>query len=264
MTVLSVPALASTATAQASDPVTALKQQFRPHRGVKVSETVHSFLSGLEGTARRTGELQFGPTGLIARDTNRHTTIKLDAKNPPSPGLKRRSIAIAGLLYTFDDSLPKGKKWIRQKEEPQDLGAAFGDDTFNVFEPTTLKALLRGSAGKPSGGFVRYRGSLTYAELHGISKAFRVMVSPRPTGEFGRTKIDWQLWIDRRGLVNRVTTNIKYIDRDYTVTSDTRYTAWGSRVTIEKPPAGQIIDQKDVKRVIAEEQEKYASIPLNP
>jgi hypothetical protein len=48
--------------------------------------------------------------------------------------------------------------------------------------------------------------------------------------------------VDGKGLVTRLVTDGAFDD----YASDTRYTGWGSKVTVTAPPADQIIDEDHV------------------
>ncbi|MEU0486427.1 hypothetical protein ABZ260_45605 [Streptosporangium sp. NPDC006013] len=237
----------ASARAAPTDPVTALKRQFRSGHGVKVSETTRiDFGEGEPITTRRHGRLQFGPSGLIARDTTQRVVTDTAIVSP------QRTIIIDGQRYLSGGSydlveLPEGKEWVRSAKEPQAIGAAYGDETLNLFELVTLKTLLRSSARSRSASLTSYRGSISYSELYRLSRSFRNLTS-RPTGDFARIRIGWRLWTDGTGLVNRVVTKTEYPKKwSLTMKSDTRYTGWGSRMTIAPPPPGQIVDEKDLK-----------------
>ncbi|MFI7440781.1 hypothetical protein [Nonomuraea indica] len=259
-TVLTVPANMTTAQASvvsssAVDQVNALRQQFRAGRGVRVAETVRLSLRAKRTvTVRRKGTLQFGPSGIVGAHFVRRATVRppLEKSDPVNV---RHMISVGETYYHFDatpadENLPEGKKWVRASAHRpfQKWHAAFGDQDLNVLEPGTLALLLRSAARRlPDQGGVQYGGVIAQAELYKASRSFRDQrFLFEPGGKEGRLKIAWRLWVNRTGLVTRLVTSRGNDGMFHKASSDTRYTGWGSEVTITAPPADQVIDEADV------------------
>ncbi|MFD8564582.1 hypothetical protein ACWDOR_37110 [Streptosporangium canum] len=158
-----------------------------------------------------------------------------------------------------DAYLPADRSWVRAgiDRPSQRWDAAFGDQLVDVFEPAALKFLPRTSTHRlPGQGGTQYRGTSTWAELCEVSRSFRErMVFPTSDGKRQRAKITWRLWGDGKGLVTRLVTGGAFDDLVDGFASDTRYTGWGSAVTVTAPPADQVIDEDDVD---------YSTTPQTP
>ncbi|GAA3137374.1 hypothetical protein [Streptosporangium carneum] len=238
-----VTTIPSAAQAAPADPVKALERRLRPAHGVQVNETTRIRSGkGSPVVIRTTGNLEFGAPGIVAVDLTYRTG-----------DITRRWIEVGGKWYVSDlsddewsDRLPVGKTWVRGDS----LGVA-GSGTeqmsLNVFEPATLRFLTRGSGRRlPGGGGVQYRGENTWAELRKVSASFRDAFPRRDDSAHRRVR--WRLWLDDRGLPSRVVTEDLF-DRGWEdlakAVVDTRYTGWGSRVTVAPPPGDQVIDVQD-------------------
>ncbi|MFI6883863.1 hypothetical protein [Streptosporangium canum] len=251
---MTAPAQAAAVSFRAADPAHALRQHFRAGYGVQVTETIR-FGTGKDGvTVRRKGVLQFGPSGIVAADFVRRVVSNPPRKND-SPVNVQHMISVGGKYYHCDVApadahLPADKSWVRASiDRPsQRWGAAFGDQLINVFEPAALKFLLRTSTHRlPGQGGTQYRGTITWAELYKVSRSFREqMVFLMSDSKWQRAKITWRLWVDGKGLVTRLVTSGAFDDLADDFASDTRYTGWGSTVTVTAPPADQVIDEDDV------------------
>ncbi|WP_181019855.1 hypothetical protein [Nonomuraea typhae] len=221
-----------TAPAQAApkDPVAALKKQFVAGHGVRVAETVKIESDGRKNTATTTGVLAFGKSGVVASD------LRLKGKGGAGLGASR-TISVKGHTFLqggiFGENLPEGKKWVRY---PSAGASPLGmNQLIDVFQPKVLKTVL--AKAKPGKGDV-YRGSITMKDLTKASGG-------KITGRFAKVKIDYLVDLDSRGLVSRVTSTVAL---DFGLlgtiksTADSRYTAWGARVTVKAPPKDQWID----------------------
>ncbi|MFI6505326.1 hypothetical protein [Nonomuraea typhae] len=229
-------AVAMTAPAQAApkDPVAALKKQFVAGHGVRVSETVKLESDGQKSTARTTGVLAFGKSGVVASD------LRLKGKGVAGLGASR-TISVKGHTYLqggiFGEDLPEGKKWVRYPTAgASQLGV---NQLIDVFQPKVLKAVL--AKAKPGKGDV-YRGTITMKDLSKLS-------GPAVSGKFGKVKIDYLVDLDSRGLVSRVSSTVVM---DFGLlgtiksTADSRYTAWGARITVKAPPKDEWIDFNEI------------------
>ncbi|MFD8528195.1 hypothetical protein ACFV0L_12365 [Streptosporangium canum] len=274
--VLGAPALASTAHAQAADPITALKSQFSSGRGVNFVDTTK--MQGSQGNmvlAKRTGALQFGPSGISASDQTARLRIKeselqalLEDEEDGEVGkageadseqdksfskvfaglakpervirIKNSSYVSGGVLGEF---LPVDKTWFH--DPSGELGLLGSMSQFvNVAEPATLKALLA-HATKRAGV---YSGKITFGELAKVSPWFRASLFGPTNARTAKTVAIWRLSLGPDQLPTRLTTTYTELaGSDMSTTVDTRYTGWGSKVTVEAPPAGDVAEPEDLK-----------------
>ncbi|ACZ84236.1 hypothetical protein [Streptosporangium roseum] len=270
--VLSAPALASTAHAQAADPISALKSQFSSGRGVNFVDTTKT--QGPQGNmvlAKRTGALQFGPSGISASDQTAQLRFKASdfedltegeededfskffrglAKPERVVRIKNTTYVSGGVMGEF---MPADKTWVRFPDGLLGFTGAMSQFV-NVAEPATLKALLA-HATKHGG---TYSGKITFGELNKVSPWFRASLGA-PTAKTAKIVVSWKLFLGSDRLAKRlVTTYSTAGSAESTVTVDTRYTGWGSKVTVKAPPADQVADLKDLE----EGAETATSIPL--
>jgi hypothetical protein len=243
MTVLSVPALASTATAQASDPVSALRSQFTTGLGVKTVDTTKMRRGdGNAVVAKRTGVFQFGTSGILASDHTAQLRIKAsdlglseasttgedDELTKALTGMSKpeRVVRIKNATYIsggmFGEFLPADKTWLRFDTAAGFTGSL--SQLVNVAEPSTLKALLSHAAVKQAG---TYAGKITFGELYKVSPWFRVSLGERPSGRAAKIAVSWKLYLGADKLAKRLTTSYPADTKD-AVTIDTSYTGWGS------------------------------------
>ncbi|OUC95212.1 hypothetical protein [Streptosporangium minutum] len=268
--VLGAPALASTAHAQAADPITALKSQFSSGRGVNFVDTTK--MQGPQGSmvlAKRTGALQFGSSGISASDQTGQLRFKASdfegafgddedmsklfaglAKPERVVRIKNATYVSGGVMGEF---MPADKTWVRFPDGM--LGFTGTVSQFvNVAEPATLKTLLA-HATKRAG---TYSGKITFGELNKVSPWFRASMGA-PSAKTAKTVVSWKLFLGSDRLAKRLVTTYSAAGSDESaVTVDTRYTGWGSKVTVKAPPADQIADLKDLE----EGAETATSIPL--
>ncbi|GAA4179086.1 hypothetical protein GCM10022252_00050 [Streptosporangium oxazolinicum] len=243
----------------AADPVSALKRHFRTHRGVKLTENTKIVGEGKKNKTiftRRSGVLEFGRTGLVASDLT--TGFNLPAQSGELKGLfaPSRTISLKGVSYTsggiFAESMPEGKKWLRTRGGTASLVSAV-QQIISTVEPGTLKATLaRTGARRPGGTWDGTRttvhsGTITLAELFRVSPAVRAMLTKKPTGRSATLPVTWKIYIGSDQLVRRVVSSYTESTRglnstELTYVNDTRYTGWGTKVTIKAPPADQVVE----------------------
>lgn len=249
-----------TTQATAADPVSALKRQFRTHRGVKLAENTKIVGEGKKNRAiftRRSGVLEFGRTGLVASDL----TTKFSLPLPDSDELKglftpSRTLSLKGVSYTsggvFAESMPEGKKWLRTPGDTLSLVSAV-QQIISTVEPGTLRATLAHTRAKRPGGTwdgtrtTVHSGTITLAELFKVSPAVRTLLGKKPTGRSATLPVTWKIYLGSDQLVRRVVSSYTESTRglnstELTYVNDTRYTGWGTKVTIKAPPADQVAD----------------------
>ncbi|MEO3873541.1 hypothetical protein ABGB18_32415 [Nonomuraea sp. B12E4] len=225
------------AQATSADPVKALRKQFVAGHGVRVSETARSLLSGKpNGVTSTTGVYGFGKAGIVASDMRTRVMGGESDKLPTPPrviNVGDRAYAQGGLS---SEELPDGKRWVRyaMAGDPRS-----GGQPLDIFKPEVLKALVT-QAKSTKGG--TYRGSLPFGTL---GKIYGEKVDKR----LSEISIGYVLDLNAKGLVTRVRSEYSL---DFgmlgksTSTVDTRYTGWGSKVTIKAPAADEVIDVEDL------------------
>ncbi|GAA3414364.1 hypothetical protein [Streptosporangium vulgare] len=277
--VLGVPALASTAHAQAADPISALKSQLKSGNGVAFVDTL-KIRSGKKSTilAHRKGELQFGASGVEASD---HTTqlrfeedlLAFDTeentfgaeeddieKTETEKDLDRlfsgltepeRVVRVKNKAYiwggAFGQFLPQDKPWLVYPQDTFGLTGSLGQFV-NPTEPATLKALLAHATVKRP---TAYSGKITFGELHKVSPWFRVAHEAPLSKQQAKLVVNWRLFLNADRLPVRLTTSSSDFANGPTSTIDTRYSGWGSKVTIDAPPADQISTMKELNERFA-------------
>ncbi|WP_436761115.1 hypothetical protein [Streptosporangium sp. V21-05] len=245
--------------ATAADPVSALKRQFRTHRGVKLTENTKIVGKGKKNRAiltRRSGVLEFGRTGVVASDLT--TKFSLPATDGELKGLftPSRTLSLKGVGYTsggiFAESMPEGKKWLRTPGDTLSLVSAV-QQIISTVEPGTLKATLAHTRAKRPGGTwdgtrtTVHSGTITLAELFKVSPSVRTMLGRKPTGRSATLPVTWKIYLGSDKLVRRVVSSYTESTRglnstELTYVNDTRYTGWGTKVTIKAPPADQVAE----------------------
>ncbi|MEU7898028.1 hypothetical protein AB0B45_34855 [Nonomuraea sp. NPDC049152] len=243
--------------AQASaptDPVKALKKQFAPGRGVRVSETNRTVVSGIKGAipTRTTGVIGFGKSAAVDYDLISRTTLTDEQKADLLGSLDYELTPLHAIKvgrYTFVKgfhwgTMPEGKHWIRFGGSASwgDDGQR-GDQHVDVLDPAILKTVISKAAIVKSG---EYRGTLTAEELYKEKYGHEVR------------KISFRLFVNRDQLpvrlITEYTRKAEVPDKDGKLVKetehnviDTRYSDWGAKVTISAPPADEVIDFDDVK-----------------
>ncbi|GAA3137357.1 hypothetical protein [Streptosporangium carneum] len=253
--VLGVPALASTAHAQAAaDPVAALKKQLRSGHGVKYSDITKVQSADIRQVlGDRQGTLQFGASGISASDQTTKLRIKAsdiealvgDSEDEKAKGLRglakpERVVRIGNTTYIsggfFGEYLPEGKTWLRLPGANLGILGTTGQP-INPAEPATLKALLAHAVTKRPGS---YSGKITQGELYKVSPWYRATAIYKPSGKAAKSVLNWKLFVGGDQLPQRLTTTYSRGGRDNIVTIDTRYSGWGSPVSVKAPPADQV------------------------
>ncbi|MEV4110857.1 hypothetical protein [Nonomuraea sp. NPDC049695] len=227
-------ALVTASPAQAAvDPVKALKKQFVTGHGVKISEVARMRSKGEKPEiVQITGTLAFSGSGVVASDmTMRGFRTKATL----------RFLVVGKQLYLhageFGGRLPEGKTWVRMGDA---TNASATTQPVDIFRLRELKGLLSHAGSAKSG---LYRGSLTSGQTRKV------------TGGRGDQSFGYRLTIGSNGLPSRLFTDSKVaVDRHLWLreTTDTRYTAWGHKVTIEAPPEDQVIDADEADAALDE------------
>lgn len=241
--------------AASTDPVKALQKQFVAGKGVKFTERTTMISSTRrEILVRRSGSYQFAKSGIAASDiTGTFNFRKEDMEDAPEP-LKsmadpERTIRIGTTSYIsggmFGAMLPEGKAWFKTRDEfGAGLTGMYGQ-VINVAEAKTLAAVLK-TAKASKGG---YTGSITYGELYKLSPSLRTSAFVKPTAKAAKQVVTWNLVLDGKSLAQRLvsTFSAKVFDPKATgsLSIDTRFTGWGSAITVTAPPADEVTTKLD-------------------
>ncbi|MGW6493941.1 hypothetical protein [Nonomuraea angiospora] len=218
---------ATPAQAAAPDPVKALKSQFMPGHGAKISELLRVVVKGKKPVAlRMTGTFEFGKSGVVASDVTVRGSFP-----EPSRKLRLRIVTVGKQIYVqsdeFKKELPEGKAWLR-------VGKASRSETtyqpIDLFRPAQLKGLLS-HAKSGTGGL--YRGTLTIEQAR---KLTRIYYGPG---------VDYRLSVGASGLPSRFSTSQKEPSGSLE-TVDTRYSGWGHKVTIKAPPEELVTSSEEL------------------
>jgi hypothetical protein len=226
--------LAAPAPAQAApkDPVRALTGKLKSGHGVRFTET--TTLSGDKTRFQaRKGTFQFDSKGVAASDITA----------TPAVGGRERTISVGKVSYTSGgmrgDRLPLGKAWLKGNALLGG-GSAFFGQVINPAEPKTLAALVR--KGKLRGSTLT--GKITFKDLEKASRWFGASIPLRMHND---TKISYTLTLTSAGLVSRVKSSYAatgVIDSNHfegkTLTIDSRFTGWGTKVSIKAPDLDSI------------------------
>ncbi|WP_214327009.1 hypothetical protein [Nonomuraea sediminis] len=256
---LAAPAMAE---AKPANPVDALKKQFVAGHGVKISEKTRTWIGREEYVgAVREGRIGFDAKGVAAVENTR-TPVMTPAlrKDLEKVGKTNEDTADAVDMLTerlymigsgnklyvngglFSTLLPDDKTWVSVSGVPP-YSAVAGDQLIDVFEPATLKTLL--ATAKRKGD--QYRGTITFADLYKVSPMFRNQTLMKPKGKLSKVVVSWRITLDSNKLVKRVASSwtmpvTKKLSMS--VSSETRYTDWGTDVAITAPDPSEVVDFK--------------------
>ncbi|NJP94087.1 hypothetical protein HCN51_32415 [Nonomuraea sp. FMUSA5-5] len=235
---LALPAqTASAATAQAANPVKALKAQLAPGKGVKIVESssitvdfsVDEQAMQVQVNTRSTGTLAFGKGTVRGADLRVSMSSRQKAASPPY-----RVVAEGKNAYVTNPgiakALPAGRSWIQARTSERensllDMGVT----------PADLQFMLDNSAEVTTG---EYAGTAKLADFRHDKSA-------------GEGDVEFQLYFDKNNLLTRaIVDTTTYPDGDSTsydkmaFHTDTRFSGWGATVKINPPAPGKVISEK--------------------
>ncbi|GAA4226228.1 hypothetical protein FHR32_004024 [Streptosporangium album] len=255
----SAQAAPASARAAQSDPVSALKGQFKRHRSVKLSENAKIIGEGKNNRAifsRRNGVLEFGTSGVTASDVTDKFTLPGAEKELKGLFGPSRTITVKGTSYTsggfYGDALPEGKKWLRTKGDVVTMGNP-AQKIIDPLEPATLKATLAHTTARRPGGTwdgvrtVVHSGTITLGELYKVSPTVRSLLAAKPSATSATLPVTWKIYLGSDKLVRRAVSSWTQSLRgltslDMTYLNDSRYSGWGAKSAIKAPPASQVAD----------------------
>jgi hypothetical protein len=242
--VTATPALA----AAPKDPVVAVKKQLVAGKGVKFTErTTLDDGSMRDIFVRRSGTLQFKKSGIAASDITGKFNISLSDLGELPEGeegealkalaAQERTIRIGNTSYLsggmWASMLPEGETWFKQPGGPTGgLTGVFGQP-LNLAEPATLKTLFKSAKATGSG----YSGKTKVGDLWNASPWLRSTWLSKPSAKAQKSSISWKITVNSAGLPTRLVTTFpaSVLSGSGTVSVDTRYTGWGSSVSIKAP-----------------------------
>ncbi|MEV4250194.1 hypothetical protein AB0J63_43170 [Streptosporangium canum] len=226
-----------------ADPVKALKSQFIAGKGVRFTDRITMIEDGKGAPyLGRTGAFQFGKAGIVASDITSTDAPSADERaDPPVPA---RTIRIGTTSYsrggTYSDKMPKGKSWYKDPDGMTGDVDGWFSQLVNVAEPATLASLLKGA--KRTGA--TYTGSTTFGKLAKVSPWFRASLPIRSSNS---AVVTFKLTVNRSGLPQRLITSFPITGifdssgwEGKAISAETRFTGWGTRVSIKAPPASKV------------------------
>ncbi|WP_424533666.1 hypothetical protein ACOZ38_25355 [Sphaerisporangium viridialbum] len=243
-----------------TDPVAALKAQFTTGNGVRIATSIRmTFPDDRPAESRQAGVIKFDPRGQAASDITENVHYskrfldlypeklreQLLADNSPT-----RMITVGRVGYAssagFAGDLPHGKKWVRYVPVDQ---APWGT-VMDILETPTLEAIMKGVTTDRAGVL---RGSIKTQQLATVSPSFREQYGAvEVSAGKGADRVTYALWLDSRGLVKRLTTDVTLpFQSDFIkVSTDSTFTRWGARVSVSAPPEKLVVDHEDVRKKV--------------
>ncbi|MEW1838922.1 hypothetical protein AB0392_13280 [Nonomuraea angiospora] len=228
---------AAPAQAAPTDPVRALKTKLVAGLGVRIAETADwSDGTDTEQAYTNKGVLQFDTKGPAAYDIS---STSWDEEKDRVIYLDKTTYLSGALV----EKLSKGKTWFKYKGGGG-MPYLYGQ-ILNPAEPATLSALLK--KGTTAGNKVT--GKITFKDLAKVSPWFsRSEVRSWPGG----TEVEYTMTLTSAGLVSKLWSSFtaKDVPNDYseyensTFIVDTRYTGWGSKVSVKAPNPKTVTDKQ--------------------
>ncbi|MFG1941817.1 hypothetical protein [Nonomuraea sp. NPDC048826] len=244
-----VTAVPAQAQAAPENPLVSVKKQLVAGKGVKFTErTTISTPLFHDIMVRRSGTIGFRKGGVAGSDITGKLNLKASDVGEDAPELAKglvipeRTIWVGGTSYLsggiWSLVLPEDKTWFKLPNGPTGGVTGVTGQPLNVAEPATLRAMLKNAKATRGG----YSGKITVAQVRKVSPWFRATVMlERYPAKVLRTEIKWRLSVDAKGLPTRLVTTypLGVIDgkpkKTETLSVDTRYTGWGTKVTIKAP-----------------------------
>lgn len=243
------PAQAAAAAAAPANPVKALQKQFVTGKGMKFTERTTLISGSLRDIlVRRSGSFMFGKSGIAASDITGKFNIQLSDLPEDAPPIltamatPERTIRIGRTVYisggVFSALMPEGETWWKSTTGPAGGFTGVYGQPINVAEPKTLAAVLK--TAKPGAGRT-LSGSIAYGELYKVSPWLRASSMNKPSAKSAKLLVSWRLTLNGKSLAERLVTTFpgKVLDSSASskesVSIDSRYTGWGSTVSITAP-----------------------------
>ncbi|PZG14173.1 hypothetical protein [Nonomuraea aridisoli] len=243
------------------DPVVAVKKKLSPGTGVKFTERATLDVDGdRQVFARRSGVMQAGKSGIAASDITGKLNItskdldeieEILGEDEELSELMRamakpeRTIRVGTTSYMSGNMwtllLPEGHTWFKAPNGPAGGTMGIYGQPINPAEIGTLKTLLKGAKATSSG----YTGKITVGNLWKASPWLRSSWASTPTAK-SKAAISWRLTVNAAGLPTRLVSTYPVSallgSGKGTLSVDTTYSGWGSKVSI-KAPSTEVSDK---------------------
>jgi hypothetical protein len=235
-------------------PVTAVKKQLVPGKGVTFTERTTIDNGRTRAIfVRSSGTFQFSKSGLAASAITGKLNIKAsDLGELSEESLFKsltepeRTVRIGTTSYLsgsiWSQLLPSGKYWYKAPHGPPAGFTGMLGQPLNIIEPATLKTLFKNA--KPATG--GYTGKISVRDLRKVSAYYRASSPATPSAKALKAQLTWKLSVDAKGLPTRLVTTVPGSVMAVSESSrekmivDTRYSGWGNKVSIKAPPADEI------------------------
>ncbi|WP_157548276.1 hypothetical protein [Nonomuraea candida] len=266
--VTATPALA----AAPKSPVAAVKKQLAPGKGVTFTESTKVEMGGQrEIVIRRSGSLLFKKSGIAASDVTGKFNLPAElgelAEEEGGEFIKamatpERTIKIGNTAYLsgglWSTFLPEGETWFKAPNGPNGGVTGVYGQPLNVAEPATLKTLFK-SAKATRGG---YTGKVKLGDVWKTSSWLRSSWLSKPSAKAAKATISWKLEVNAAGLPTRLVSTFpgSVIGNKGSVSVDTRYSGWGSIMSIKAPTEGVATEFENGEDEISELEE--LNVPL--
>ncbi len=240
-------------------PVTAVKKQLVPGKGVTFTERTTIDNGRMRSIfVRSSGTFQFSKSGIAASAITGKLNIKAsDLGELSEESLFKsltkpeRTVRIGTTTYhsgsIWAELLPSGKHWYKAPHGPPAGFTGLFGQPLNIIEPATLKTLFKNA--KPATG--GYTGKISIRDLRKVSAYYRAASPGTPSAKALKAQITWKLSVNAKGLPTRLVTTIPGSAMAVSESSrekmivDTRYSGWGNKVSIKAPPADEITTKLD-------------------
>lgn len=247
------------ALAAPKNPVAAVQKQFVAGKGVTFVERVTYTMGANRNIAiRRNGTLQFSSTRAVASDVTGTFNVKrgdleklaeelgddetaedlTTALTMPERSITRgRWTYLTGSLWST--LLNNNRTWLRVPAtvgQPAGVTGSYSQPLNILSEPAVLKTMLRGAKATRDG----FTGRITLGQLRKVSPSFRA-TPVYNSAKSARLTISWKLSLDAKGLPARLVSVIPAgaygpARADSTISVDTRFSGWGTPVSVVAPP----------------------------
>ncbi|NUW30350.1 hypothetical protein HTZ77_02760 [Nonomuraea sp. SMC257] len=259
------------------NPVAPVQKQFVAGHGVKFAERV-KIVAGAQRqvSIRRSGSLEFGPSGVVASDVTGQFNIKREEAEKLADTLKELgdeefNLDLVTALTMPERIVTKGrytyltgglwsavfnsnKSWIRVPGvQPIGATTAYSQPLNILSEPATLKTMLKGAKATKDG----YTGKIQAKDLSKNSPLFGgLMVLFAPSKSSAKGAISWKLTVDAKGLPTRLVSVIPATAlgakeaNGVAISVETTFSDWGTPVTVTAPPELEVAKTLDEAIVV--------------
>ncbi|GAA2311805.1 hypothetical protein GCM10010149_73200 [Nonomuraea roseoviolacea subsp. roseoviolacea] len=261
------------------NPVAPVQKQFVAGHGVKFAESVKIIAGGQrQVTIRRSGSLEFGPSGVIASDVTGQFNIKKEEAEKLADALKELGDEDFGIDLVTALTMPErivtkgqytyltgglwsavfnsNKSWIRVPGvQPIGATTAYSQPLNILSEPATLKTLLKGAKATKDG----YAGKIQAKDLSKTSPLFggiMMLAAPAKSSPKAAGAISWKLAVDAKGLPTRLVSVIPATAlgvkdaKGLAFSVETTFSDWGTPVTVTAPPELEVAKTLDEAIVV--------------